>query len=225
MSHCVSHSIGRWSPGVKATRNSAQPQLSVQGKAKNAFWHLYGPYLKLGIGLTFTFPVLGMVNVPYMDLHWMIQWLGHYLGKSEKETLIMGLVYPVFWKLLCSKSQSVRSRRTQPLLTWATSISLSLALEAPFQVSRCNFSAPILKFLSFYIKVFVNAFISNLESLFHFLPQFIVGSNKAGSWFFFLVLSSFSCSCLWTDSLLPSLIQSFCLWKKQRAKLIILLGS
>lgn len=131
----------------------------------------------------------------------------------------------LFWKLLCSKSQSVRSSRTQPLLTWATSISLSLPLKAPFQVSRCNFSAPIFKFLSFYIKVFVNAFISNLESLFHILPQFIVGSNKAGSWFFFLVLSSFSCSCLWTDSLLPSLIQSFCLWKKQRAKLIILLGS
>lgn len=65
-----------------------------------------------------------------MDFHWMTQSLGHYLGKSEKETL----VYPVFWKLLCSKSQSVRRTRTHPPQAWAATISLSLPLKTPFQV-------------------------------------------------------------------------------------------
>lgn len=147
----------------------------------------------------------------------------------------------LFWKLLCSETQSVRKNRTHPS-TRVAATSLSLQHSTPFHVQKYNFSAPIFKLLPLYFRDFVKAFFFHSSKSFHFLLQCIIRSNKARFSFpaqgrfsvlfpgsqVLIFLSSFSCSyCKPVRAHFPSLSFAllFHLQKEQRHKLIKFLCS
>lgn len=100
----------------------------------------------------------------------------------------------LFWKLLCSETQSVRKNRTHPS-TRVAATSLSLQHSTPFHVQKYNFSAPIFKLLPLYFRDFVKAFFFILASLFTSSCNALYGAikpdfpfqHKADSQFSFLV--------------------------------------